>query len=737
MIRYAATIFVSAFLLFQVQPMVARFILPWFGGSSLVWTTCMLFFQTVLVLGYAYAHFVTRRLTPTQQWILHTILLGIAVLCLPVRPTDYWKPLDSAMPTWRILTLLTVSVGLPFFLVSTTGPLIQAWQSKTHPGRSPFRLFALSNFASLLALISYPFVFERWFVVNTQSWIWSITFGVFAVLAFLCGRQFSNSAKATQQASPQDEAIVKSEKISKMRFALWLLLPMLASVQLLATTNLMTQEIGSLPFLWIVPLSLYLISFIICFDHSRWYFRPVFFLLFFGGTVYSSLVLEAGVDVPIQMQIIGYSLICFGASMCCHGELALSKPGPEHLTMFYLMVSIGGALGGVFVALVAPHIFVGYYEFQVGLLLAILCCLIAYGIHVRAGRIPKFEDSETASSQQVGNLTIYAVTLFLGLLTCFFVVGAFAKTIIEDNKKYILLKTRNEYGTLTIEDHSNYRKLNNGQIEHGFQYKDENLTARTSYYGPESGLGWAIRYLRNECEANFEDQPLDLGAIGLGVGTICAWCEPQDTLRFFEINPQVLDIAKKHFWYLDECLVEPEVVLGDARLQLEREVERQDTRKYDVLIADAFSSDSIPMHLLTLESMRIYKARLKENGILAVHTSNRFLSLENVVRVLAEELGMTAVIIDDDPDDRDLYNSSTWVVVTNNVDFIDFLFDERLEYPWPDEKYAARWTDDFASIIQVIKTSEEDWLFGDNEWFGELLQEKGWWSDEDEESEDE
>ncbi len=730
MIRYAATIFVSAFLLFQVQPMVARFILPWFGGSSLVWTTCMLFFQSALVMGYAYSHFVTQRLSPRQQWILHSLLLGVAILLLPVKPTDYWKPLDGTLPTVRILALLAVSVGLPFFLLSTTGPLIQAWQSQTHPDRSPFRLFALSNLASLTALISYPFVFERYLTLNAQSWFWSIGFGLFAVSAWASGRLLVKSPGSSERVNAA--ALGTEEPMEArpggLRVCLWLVLPMLASVQLLATTNLMTQEVGSLPFLWIVPLSLYLISFIICFDHERWYVRPVFFGIFLVAAVFSGFVLEAGVDVPIAMQVVGYSAVCFGASMCCHGELARIKPPARHLTMFYLLVAIGGALGGVVVAVLAPRIFKGYYEFQIGLIAAIVCCLIAYGIQIRA--------TDQGRKWDMVRLLTFAITLFVGLLAAYFVGTSLNTLVKSDNQDSVLLKTRSEYGTLTVKDFESYRKLNNGQIEHGFQFKDDFWRMKpTSYYGPDSGLGLAIEYLGDAARdrGQQDSQPgresgglprgIDIGAIGLGVGTVCSWCEPGDTLRYFEINPQVLDIALNQFWYVQDCAVEPEVVLGDARLQLEREVDREDPRRYDILIADAFSSDSIPVHLLTLESMQIYKQRLKAHGILAFHVSNRFLHLENVVKILAEELGMRVVLVEHDaPDDDSLYNSSSWVLVTQNEEFVSFMrgIVTEAEEDWPHEKYGARWTDDFSSIVPVIRWDD------DATWLTEMLREKGW-----------
>lgn len=733
MIRYAATIFISAFLLFQVQPMVARFILPWFGGSSLVWTTCMLFFQSALVFGYAYAHFMNRRLTPRQQWISHTLLLVIAICFLPIKPADYWKPVDASMPTMRILVLLAVSVGLPFFLLSMTGPLLQAWQSKTHPHRSPFRLFALSNFASLAALVSYPFLFEPHMTVATQSKTWSFAFIGFAVLACLSGKMFCNRSNHSETLVPETgPSSPVTERLGFFRILLWTILPMLASIQLLATTNLMTQEVGSLPFLWIVPLSLYLLSFIICFDHPRWYWRPFFYLLFFVSAVASAFVLEAGVDVPIVMQVIGYSAACFGASMCCHGELARSKPGPENLTMFYLLISIGGALGGVFVAIAAPRLFTGYYEFQIGIVAAILCCLIGYGLQVARETTDAASPDKTKNNfrQRLG----FATTLFVGLLVAFFVVTSIGTQWISDHKKSVLLKVRNEYGTLTVKDYDGYRKLTNGQIEHGFQYKDDRWKMLpTSYYGPDSGLGIAIQFLADEAELDM-NPGLDFGAIGLGVGTICGWCEPEDTIRYFEINPAVQDVAENQFWYLKNCEArETEIVLGDARLQLEREVERDDPRKYDVLIADAFSSDSIPMHLLTLESMQIYCQRLKPHGVLAFHVSNRFLVLENVVKELSNELEMQCVLVDHTPSsDQGLYNSSSWVLVTRNERFIEYTqeFQPPLDGKWPEEKFTARWTDDFSSILPVLRWDK------DTDWFTDLLGEKGWLKKKKEEDEE-
>ncbi len=719
---YAATVFVSAFLLFQVQPMVARFVLPWFGGTSLVWTTCMLFFQVVLVLGYSYSHWVTRKLTPRQQWMLHSMLLCLALLSLPIRPAEFWKPDDGHMATLRVLALLAVCVGLPFFLVSTTGPLIQAWQSVTHPDRSPFRLFALSNLASLLALVSYPLFYERYLTLDSQSGSWTAGFVLFAGLVMFAGYRFVVSTSGMKERIPRgsttsvsaeaETAFSLSGKMTVIQVAMWLVLPMLASVILLATTNLMTQEVGSIPFLWVLPLGLYLLSFIICFDHQRWYVRMIFFPLFFGSVLFSAIVLVMGVDAPIAIQVLAYSLVCFGAAMCCHGELARLKPAPRHLTLFYLLVSIGGALGGVFVAIIAPRTLPNYYEFPVGVLLAVLFTLFAYGYQVRR--------DEVRAKMSIVQLLNFAFILFVGLLTALFAAMSCHRMYSNDRDQWILLQTRNEYGTLTVKDYPECRKLINGRIEHGLQYKSDYWASQpTTYYCPSSGLGQAIEFLRNQ-RSNSAKSGMAFGAIGLGVGTICAWCEPDDYLRYYEINPRVAEIAKNYFTYLEDCPAEVDIRLGDARLQLERELLSGQARKYDVLIADAFSSDSIPVHLLTLESIDIYMQRLNEDGILAIHTSNRFLELTSVVRTLADHLGLYSVYVDDEPDSDTVASDSSWVLVARNPDIVLELELAGSASAWPDPDLSAFWTDDFSSIVPVVK-----WRSGRN-WWNKFLEEMEW-----------
>jgi len=707
LIRYAITIFLSAFLLFQVQPMVARFILPWFGGSSLVWTTCMLFFQVFLVAGYAYSHVVSKFLSPRAQWILHLVIVLAAVAILPIRPVDSWKPLDGNMPTTRILILLAANVGLPFFILSTTGPLIQKWQSLTHPDRSPFRLFALSNFVSLLALISYPFVVERFLTVDQQSWLWSGTFLAFAVSVAYSGFVYQRTVKRGSDAAglvnqtsaqPQQEKAVAT---SSMTILLWIVLPMLASIQLLATTNFMTQEIGSHPFLWILPLALYLISFIICFDHERWYYRPLFFTGLVLSSIYACSVLAQGLGAGVLEQIVSYAAVSFFSAMCCHGELAKIKPPASQLTLFYLLISVGGALGGIMIALVAPVWLPNYYEFHICLIAVLLVCV---GTFV----VPKLRDwkaGELSAAMQMGvRLSCFSAVVVTGYL-----LYSFGKYISKDFAANVLTVQRNEYGVLKVSNGDYRRVLYNGHTLHGFQVNEKPThDMPTSYYSPSSGLGQAIAYLQTD-EPKTKTDGMSVGAIGLGTGTIAAWGRSQDTIRFYEINPKVVEMAENYFDYLSNCKSKLDISLGDARIQLERETQRNDP-KYDLVVADAFSSDSIPMHLLTLEAVQLYQSRLKDGGIIALHTSNRYLRLENVVKRLGTEIGFQAVLIDDnsvrdtsETDDGDNPNSgSKWVLLTKNQAFLDSSYVKDNTTAWPDEKYSAFWTDDSSSLLPVM-----------------------------------
>ena len=616
---YACTIFLSALLLFEVQPVMSKFILPWFGGSPAVWTTCMLFFQTALLAGYAYAHLSERLLSPRWQAVVHGAVLLAALAVLPITPDAVWKPQADDGPTWRILCLLAASVGLPYFVLSTTGPLVQAWFSRSFPGRSPYRLYALSNIGSLLALVSYPFYVEPGFDIAQQTRWWAYGFGAFALLCGFCALRAAIVPRlaAGRSASEDDAARAVGPPTGSDRVK-WLLLPAFASMMLLATTNHVCQDVSVMPFLWVVPLSLYLLSFIICFDHERWY-QPRIYAV---GTLVT-LCLAAGIDQLVtggtgfalgfvqELSIHFASLFC--VCMLCHGELVRLRPHPRYLTSFYLMVAAGGALGGVFVSLVAPVIFSTFLEWKIGLVGG---CLLAALVLLETQK-------PSLVRRRLALATPVVLVAFMGI-NC-------VPALQTGGARELFTAARNFYGVVSVVERdvadTAQHKFNfySGRIVHGLQFVQADKRAQpTAYYGPDTGVGKLLTEFK-------KNQRLRVGLVGLGVGTLAAYAHPGDDFRFYEINDQVLEMAEAHFSYLKDCRGNVEMVLGDARLSLEREP----VQHFDLLVLDAFSGDAIPSHLLTREAFAIYLKHLKPDGIVAVHISNRYLDLKPVVLALA------------------------------------------------------------------------------------------------------
>ena len=671
MLLFACTIFTSAFLLFLVQPIVAKEILPWFGGSAAVWTTCLVFFQLALLAGYTYSDLTTRKLSPRTQVLLHVILLAVSIAVLPIIPSASLKPAGDEDPGMRILVLLLLTIGLPYFLLSTTGPLVQAWFARVFPTGTVYRLFALSNLASMLALISYPFAFEPWIATDVQAKAWSVGYGVFALLCAATALYSLKNAPAAQAVSSQTTADDASLPPTRFDLFLWLALSAMGSWMLLAITNHITQNIASIPFLWLVPLALYLLTFILCFESDGWYRRawllgPTAVLLGFcaWGLQTSDVTLDIKIAVPLYLA--GLFMFC----MFCHGELAKMRPSPRYLTLFYLMISLGGALGGMFVGLIAPRLFPSYSELGLGFVVTALLAAIT--------------------------LRKSPILIWLTAMALAGVYGYFWNNQLIQLKEDTRVMTRNFYGTLRTKDTGPatspdaMRRLIHGVILHGEQYLDPaRSTELTTYYGPDSGVGIAIKIAGDNRK---------VGVIGLGTGTLAAWGKPGDTFRFYDINPQVIEVAQSEFTYLKDSKAKIETVLGDARLSLEREEPQQ----FDVLVVDAFSSDAIPVHLITNEAMAVYLRHLKPGGAVAFHVTNRFLRLAPVVKKIADANGLLTALVVDDADETE-FSKTDWVLVTRDKAL--------LAKPELASKTSAideipglnLWTDDFSSLYQILK----------------------------------
>ncbi len=656
-----ATIFLSAFLLFQVQPIMGRFILPWFGGTPAVWSVCLLFFQAALLAGYAYAHWLQRPR-------IHVVLLAASLAVLPVIPR---RPALTENPSARILLLLAITVGVPYFLLSATAPLVQKWLASE---RSPWRLYALSNFGSFLALLTYPFLIEPYLRLRTQAWIWS---GFYFGFALLCG----SVAWAVGQAisSPVEKETADTIAPTLPTILFWLGLSAAGSALLLATTNIVTQDVAVVPFLWITPLALYLLTFVLAFEHERWYPRTAFAIAAGVLAPVGCAVVNAGVGLALWMQLSAYLSALFVICMLCHGELRYSRPDSAHLTMFYLTVAAGGVVGGVFVTLIAPRIFTEFNEYPIALAAA---CLLGLTGWLRSGAWALWTRSNFA-------IRIPLMALLLGGFTA-------VATVAMSGARPALASWRNFYGILRISDlpdpHGAMRELTHGRIKHGSQYLEQAWRDRpTSYYGPHSGVALALNAL--------PDDPRRIAVIGLGAGTLAAWGRPGDSIRFYEINPLVPMIATHWFTFVSDSRAKVETTLGDARIQIERERDR-----FQLLAVDAFSSDAIPMHLLTAEAADIYKQHLLDGGLLLFHISNRSLNLEPVVRGLAEHLNWNAaqILAEDNPSTGE--DSSNWVILTDNLALLRKITDAapRVGWNYPERK-PVLWTDDFASLWHVLK----------------------------------
>jgi SAM-dependent methyltransferase len=712
---YGVTIFLSALLLFQVQLVIAKYILPWFGGTPAVWTTCMLFFQVLLLAGYAYAHLVVTRLKPRLQGYVHAVVVAASVAMLaeqlslwqtPILPGPGWKPTSGDFPILHILTVLTVGVGLPFFVLSTSSSLLQAWCSRAMPGRPVYRLYALSNAGSLLALVTYPFVVEPQLPLRWQAAGWA---GLYTMYAALCVWLALRATKAgtleptlpnagsqvpnlpSGQAGPAvDSSYVEPTRLVR---TLWFLLPAAGSVLLLATTNAMCEDIAVVPLLWVLPLALYLLSFIICFDRPAWYHRAAFTtaaVVAVGLLV--AVIAGAFKNLNLAGPIAAFALVLFACCMICHGETARLKPPTRHLTAFYLTVAAGGAAGGLFVGVVAPNLFSRLWEFYIGLFLTGL----GLGLAMLRDR----------------SSCLYGRRRWYWRYTTVLVIVALAigpLGLVAHGMSGTLRLVRNFYGILRVTDYNPHNKevkattLYHGRILHGLQYRDPALRNKpTEYYAVDSGVGLAI--LNHPARALGPDGRghMRVGIVGLGAGTLAAYGRPGDVYRFYDINPAVVTFSygpRRVFTFIEDSPATVDVVMGDARLSLEH----QEPQDFDVLALDAFSGDAVPVHLLTLEAFEGYLRHLRPGGVLAVHVSNLYLDLGRVVQTAAERLGLASGLVER-PSHSEQDWGSGWVLVTRDELFFEIpAIQEAAVRPEPGTALARPWTDDYSNLLEVLR----------------------------------
>lgn len=718
----AFVVLLGSFLLFWVQPLYGQRLLPWFGGGATVWSACLLFFQTALFLGYAYAYASERLRSNRMRQALHLGLLAVACMALVASMDATWASTTKSAPLGQILAALTVSIGLPFIALASTGPLVQNWQAELRPARSPYRLYALSNAGALLALGGYLLVLDPWLTLRQQSIAWLGGFFMFAALfawlAVVVARRRSQAAHAP--VAPAGDTHDPHEPPTRLQRMAWLALPAGSSLLLLATTNHLCQDLASSPFLWVVPLALFLLSFVIAFDHPRWYRRGAA-----GVLTLIALYLSVGVDhaqswatarwlnelrgwafdaqlkswrpvVSMPWRVVAHCAALFAACFVLHGELYRSRPAPRWLTSYYLTIALGGALGGAFVSFFAPLVFSTYLEWPIGLVGAFAVAATAAFVVARSGSPrPNRRPSLTGLLRAAGAILAGLAFLEMGGI------------ILSDahRSQLVLRRSRNFYGMLAVVEPRNAepaireRTLVHGATIHGSQFLAlDKQDWPTTYYSEASGAGRVLTLLK--------DQPqLHVGVVGMGVGTLVTYARDGDRYRFYEINPAVVEIAENGFTYLARAEArgaETSIVLGDARRSMEREL-TADRPKFDVLALDAFSSDAIPAHLLTKEAFDVYFGLLADDGTIAAHVSNLSLDLAAVVSRIAAEFDVEPLLMGSEAYALRGAARSKWVVLARDPHVRDSL---RPFASAPEESSPRRvplWTDDHHSLWPLVR----------------------------------
>lgn len=666
----------------------------------------MMFFQVTLFVGYLYAHLLRSLFKPRLAWFVHACVVMSAALALILfrpSPTSVagHVQLGSTSIVWSIVYQLSMSIGLPFFVLSTTGPLVQAWQATSHRDQSAYRLYALSNLGSMVALLSYPFLIESTMTLNAQLDTWVIGFLLLTVGVFWSSFQTihqSDWQNTDLNSAPANERNDRpaADDWSAWRIVYWLLLSAMSSIVLLATTNLMSQEVASIPFLWILPLTLYLLSFIVCFERPAFYQRSIWMALMGIASLGSIFLYHVATNAGLTLQIVGFSTVCLTACMICHGELESTKPDQRKLTLFYLVISAGAAFGGIFVSLGAPKLFSGFYEFHLGIGTVLLVSLASIYFQRRIA-------NSAANELGVGRSWLFFSSVLPAAALVIGLVGVMASLMYELDpsiQERVVFRDRNDFGLSTVIEIKNSRRFLSGRVNHGTQSLEEGRALEHApYYSAGSGIGLAIEGMRE-----IKDQPLKTGVLGLGAGAMSTWLERGDSVRFYEINPMVVEIATKYFSFISDTPGRKTVVVGDGRVELTNELRRTGSHQFDVLVMDAFSSDSIPVHLLTEECFQLYDQHLADDGVLVAHISNHFIDLLPVLIHHGETLGMEMIYVENLAKGPDQL-ASTWVLLTRNQSFVDRDDIRAAQTAIPEDTPSVRWTDDFSSVAKQLKWS--------------------------------
>ena len=725
---FAGTLFISATLMFILQPLFGKLLLPLLGGSPAVWNTCMVFYQTLLFLGYLYAHFLSVKFSPHRQIQIHAVIIAISLIALPVALPDNPIPPTDSNPTLWLMWTLFLAIGLPFFIVSTTSPLLQKWFSKVghHTSEDPYYLYGASNAGSMLALLSYPFLIEPNIGLLEQKSYWSFGFGLLCIFVIGCAivlwRSHQTNITNSSVADEPEQELSISTKLH------WLALAFVPSSLLLGLTNFISTDIASAPLLWIIPLTLYLLTFILVFSKWADKIHPVMVSL--QPVILLPFIAYAFVDpaaLPYWLNLILHLLAFFLAVMVCHGELAKNRPHTQHLTSFYLIMSFAGMLGGMFNTFVAPFIFNAVYEYPIMIIAALL---LRPGLH-----------SQKISLQAAFPLAL----LFIGLAV-FFLTDRLSQSLIYSATNALILlaglsyafrsrpislallsgvilfftfgiqtlisntifQERSFFGVFSVRESvlmdengqpEKYHELFHGTTKHGAQRLATHLqTTPLTYYSRPGPMGQFFSAYDNQ------NQNWEIGTVGLGAGALACYAKSQQHWTQYEIDPLVIDIAKnpKYFTYLKLCGKNSTFKVGDARLSLKHEPDQ----KFDLLIMDAFSSDSVPTHLLTREAIELYFAKLKPDGLLAFHITNRHLELKKVISDHVSHLKLSALIQEFKPQkEMPLVVATDWVVMAKKAETLAPLRQSRLG-SWqklPLYFDMKPWTDDFTNIIGIWK----------------------------------